>query len=176
MLAQDDDDEDDMEVLNICQVEELEMRGDSMTCKLVDKGSVNQVVQQQGEWVHLGSGEITIDSAADESCWPIHEGGAFEIRSSKRNILLKAANGQAMRHLGEKDVTFNDKMSGEVLGMTFQVTEVKKPLAAVWRLVGKGNLVQFGPRRRNVLSRICNLENVSNSTNAAAHTYSRWSM
>ena len=116
-----------------------------MTCKLIDKGSVNQVVQQQGEWIHLGAGEITIDSAADESCWPIDEGGAFEIRSSKRNIILKAANGQAMRHLGEKDVTFRDKLSGEVLGMTFQVTEVKKPLAAVWRLVEKGNLVQFGP-------------------------------
>ena len=29
--------------------------------------------------------------------------------------------------------------------MTFQVTEVKKPLAAVWRLAEKGNLIQFGP-------------------------------
>ena len=49
-----------------------------------------------------------------------------------------------MQHAGEKDVTFKDKESGEVLGMTFQVT-VRKPLAAVWRLVEKGNLVQFGP-------------------------------
>ena len=95
--------------------------------------------------VHLGFGEITVDSAADESCWLMDEGGAFEVRSSKRNILLKAANGQAMQYAGEKDVTFKDKESGEVLGMTFQVTEVRKPLAAVWRLVEKGNLVQFGP-------------------------------
>ena len=33
-LAQDNADEDDMEVPNICQVEELEMSGDSMTCNL----------------------------------------------------------------------------------------------------------------------------------------------
>ena len=59
-----------------------------------------------------------MDPAADESCWPVDEGGAF--RSSKRNILLKAANGQAMQHVGEKDVTFKDKESGEVLGITFK--------------------------------------------------------
>lgn len=29
--------------------------------------------------------------------------------------------------------------------MTFQVTEVKKALAAVWRLTEKGNIVQFEP-------------------------------
>ena len=116
----------------------------SVVCRLIEKGAVNQVVQQQGEWVHLGSGEITVDSAADESCWPMDEGGAFEVRSSKRNILLKAANGQAMQHVGEKDVTFKDKESGDVLGTTFQVTEVRKPLAAVWRLAEKGNVIQFG--------------------------------
>ena len=27
----------------------------------------------------------------------------------------------------------------------FQVSEVKKPLVAVWRIVEKGNRVQFGP-------------------------------
>ena len=36
-------------------------------------------------------------------------------------------------------VTFKDKESGEALGMTFQVTEVR------WRLTEKGNVVQFGP-------------------------------
>ena len=53
------------------------------------------------------------------------EGGAFEVRSSKRNILLKAVNDQATQHVGEKDVTFKDRESGEVLRMTFQVTEVR---------------------------------------------------
>ena len=42
-----------------------------------------------------------------------------------------------------------DKGSGEVLGMTFQVTEVRKPLAAAWRLAEKGNIVQFGPEEHH---------------------------
>ena len=122
--------EEDCQELSICQVENLEMRDKSVVCKLVEKGTVSQVVQQQGEWVHLGFGEITDGAAADESCWPRGRGrgGAFEVRSS---ILLKTSKGQAMQHVGEKDVTFKDKESGEVLGMTFQVTEVRKPLAAV---------------------------------------------
>ena len=31
------------------------------------------------------------------------------------------------------------------MGLTFQVTDVRKPLLAVRRLVEKGNIVQFGP-------------------------------
>ena len=32
------------------------------------------------------------------------------------------------------------------MGMEFQVSDVRKPLAAVWRIAEKGNVVQFGPR------------------------------
>ena len=46
--------------LTICQVEELEMSGDSRTCKLVDKGSVNQVVQQQGSGFILALGRLLL--------------------------------------------------------------------------------------------------------------------
>ena len=67
------------------------------------------------------------------------------VKASKRNLRLKAANGSDMRHDGEKNVTFRDKESEEMLGMTFQATQVRKPLAAVWRLTEKGNMVQFGP-------------------------------
>ena len=31
-----------------------------------------------------------------------------------------------------------------VVGMTFQATDVKKALAAVWRVCEKGNVIQFG--------------------------------
>ena len=34
----------------------------------------------------------------------------------------------------------------EVLGMTFQVTDVKKPLMSVARVAEKGNIIQFGPK------------------------------
>ena len=32
------------------------------------------------------------------------------------------------------------------VNLKFQVTDVRKPLLAVWRLVEKGNVVNFGPR------------------------------
>jgi hypothetical protein len=58
---------------------------------------------------------------------------------------LVAANGSEMKHLGEKEVTFRDPQANAVMAMTFQVTEVRKVFAAVWRLAEKGNIVQFGP-------------------------------
>ena len=48
-----------------------------------------------------------------------------------------------MGHYGEKDITF--RSGGDIGGLKFQVTDVRKPLLAVRRLVEKGNLVQFGP-------------------------------
>ena len=129
----------------MCDVEGLEVEEEVMVCRLREQGDRSVA----GKLVSLGDGEITIDSAADESCWPLDLCGAFEVKETKRNIILKAANGSCMRHEGEKDITFQDKESGELLGMTFQVTEVRKPLAAVRRLVEKGNVVQFGPEERH---------------------------
>ena len=50
-----------------------------------------------------------------------------------------------MEHYGEKEVTFKEQTGGSILGLTFQVTDVRKPLLAVRRLVEKNNIVQFGP-------------------------------
>ena len=157
-------DEDSGEVQRICKVESLDVQGEEVVCRLIEDCKIDQVVHQQGEWVRLGAGEITVDSAADESCWPLNEGGAFEIRASRRNLLLKAANGAILQHLGEKEVIFKDRDSGEVLGMTFQVTEVRKPLAAVWRLVEKGNLVQFGPNESQ-----CFIQNLASGKRIPLH-------
>ena len=73
-------------------------------------------------------------------------GDAFETRMSKRSIRLKTANGADMEHYGEKEVTFKESTSGAVMGLTFQVTDVRKPLLAVRRLIEKNNVVQFGPK------------------------------
>ena len=54
-----------------------------------------------------------------------------------------------MKHEGEKDVTFQDAGTAAVLGMTFQVTEVRKALAAVCRLAEKGNIGKFGPEEHH---------------------------
>ncbi len=44
-------------------------------------------------WADLGTGDITVGSAADESCWPEDQGGAFETKPCKKNIILMTANG-----------------------------------------------------------------------------------
>ena len=128
----------------VCKLEGLEICANEAVCKLVNSGEKTGD-NKRGAWEIVGTGEITIDSAADESCWPVEDDGLFEIRPSKRNIVLKAANGQTMQHLGEKEVIFTSDGTQDVLGMRFQVTEVRKPLAAVWRLAERGNLIQFGP-------------------------------
>ena len=46
---------------------------------------------------------------------------------------------------GEKEITFRTGESEDVIGLRFQVTDVKKPLLAVRRLVERGHVVSFGP-------------------------------
>ena len=50
-----------------------------------------------------------------------------------------------MGHYGEKTATFKAGGEGAVVSLGFQVSDVQKPLAAVWRIAEKGNIVQFGP-------------------------------
>ena len=82
-----------------------------------------------------------IDSAADESCWPAGHGDAFPTKPSGRKIMLKTANGGDMGHYGQKEVFFKHDGGKDPMGITFQVTDVRKPLLAVRRLVEKGNKV-----------------------------------
>jgi hypothetical protein len=50
-----------------------------------------------------------------------------------------------MGHYGEKEITFRSGPEEDVVGLKFQVTDVRKPLLAVRRLVERGNVVSFGP-------------------------------
>jgi hypothetical protein len=100
-----------------------------------------RAVEKGSSWASLGMGEIVVDSAADESCWPVGQGDAFPTKPSKRNMILKTANGGDMGHYGQKEVIFKHANGKDPIGLTFQVTDVKKPLLAVRRLVEKGNKV-----------------------------------
>ena len=48
-----------------------------------------------------------------------------------------------MAHYGQKDIIFKHEGGNDVMGLTCQVTDVKKPLLAVRRLVEKGNRVML---------------------------------
>ena len=93
--------------------------------------------------------EVTIDSAAEESVCPKDWESEFGLKhvSEDRKLKLVSANGGRIEHFGEREVSFQaeDAKEGGMMGMIFQVSDVRKPLAAVWRICQKGNRVCFGP-------------------------------
>jgi hypothetical protein len=95
-------------------------------------------------WRSAGPGKVTIDSGAEESVWP--QGLLREEKTVMTGRVRKfvAANGTPMLHHGEKVVKFKQGDKGEMASMTFQVSDVTKPLASVARIVERGNIVQFG--------------------------------
>ena len=93
--------------------------------------------------------EVTIDSAAEESVCPKDwevECGLKRV-ADENKLRLVSANGGKIEHYGEREVKFKAEGVGGVgmMGMIFQVSDVRKPLAAVWRICDKGNRVCFGP-------------------------------
>ena len=98
------------------------------------------------KWV--GTTEIVVDSAADESVCPWEWAKAFQIRDipEARRMRLKNASGGKIQHYGENVIHFKTGGDDKVKGMKFQVCDVQRPLAAVWRMVEKGNEVHFGPK------------------------------
>ena len=100
-------------------------------------------------WVRRGRSEVTVDSAADESVCPKAWGDVFELQEvvPGKEMKLTNANGGKIEHYGQRDVSFEvgDEDNAKVISMGFQVSDVRKPLAAVHRIVEKGNKVCFGP-------------------------------
>ena len=66
---------------------------------------VEFVIKKGGETMSLGKGEITVDSAAEESVCPKEWGGAFPLKEPRRRMNFKTASGEEMEHYGEKTVT-----------------------------------------------------------------------
>ena len=130
-LAEEEIDEDDAEV----QALELE----------VDDRPVAHVAKS-GKLVPAGKGKITIDSGAAESVMPksmLPKEPLREGEAKKSGVRYVAANGAKMDNLGEKRVKFRSPGDKKVNGITFQVTDVAKPLASVSRILDKGNRVVF---------------------------------
>jgi hypothetical protein len=96
-------------------------------------------------WKKFGVDEITIDSAAEESVCPRSWAVEFGTRPSDRKMKFVNASGGEMGHYGERVANFKTVGESEIMSLTFQVSDVKKPLAAVRRISEKGNKVVFGP-------------------------------
>ena len=127
------------EDMYVFQVMDESTEDEGMSVKWNEVGFVC-AVGNEDEMMDLGIGDIVVDSAADESCWPVGQGDAYPTRKSSRTLRLTTANGADMTHYGEKEILFKYKggENKEAVGIKFQVTDVKKPLLAVRRLVEKG--------------------------------------
>lgn len=97
------------------------------------------------DWFSLGAGDIIIDSAADKSCWPEGQGDAFPTKPTNKRLRLTTASGGDMEHDGKKEVFFKNGGGGDLFGWLVQVTDVRKPLLSVRRLVDQGNKVCLAP-------------------------------
>ena len=101
----------------------------------LNDGDAPNLCPVEKQWT---GGKITVDSGGAESVWPA--GLMPEIQTkpsvgSQTGVTYIAASGNRMPNLGEKKVHFKTK-DGLNSSITFQVTKVKKPLAAVSK---KGN-------------------------------------
>jgi hypothetical protein len=102
-------------------------------------------VGEKKSYKKCGKGLITVDSGAEESCWPKDLLPEVKVTKAEKKRRFVAANGTAMNHYGEKVVKFKGG-NGGVASMKFQVSDVTKPLASVARITEQGNIVQMGPR------------------------------
>ena len=123
-----------------------------MVCAFEDGKAKNQVqfvnsVIKEKDWASLGVGDIIVDSAADESCWPVGQGDAYPTKESRRKMLLRIANGGDMQHYGEEEVIsrYDGGESKDPIGLKFQVTDVRKLCSQVG---GEGEQSRFGRRGR----------------------------
>ena len=71
-----------------------------------------------------------------------------------RGVKYVAANGGKMENIGEKKVKFKRAGSKAVYSITFQVTDVSKPLASVSRILDKGNAVIFSKSGSYILNEV----------------------
>ena len=93
-----------------------------------------------------GKGKITIDSGAGESVMPkemLPNEELVEGLAKKSGVRYVAANGSKMDNYGEKRVRFRQGEDEVLNSIVFQSTDVRKPLAAVSKIIDKNNKVVF---------------------------------
>ena len=89
-------------------------------------------------------GKVTVDSGAEASVWPassVSWENVYETNDSAKGIGFVAANGSRMENYGGAQVKF--EKDGKLKAMDFQVTDCKKPLASVAKIIDRGNRVVF---------------------------------
>ena len=105
--------------------------------------SISAVPAQEHEgWRRVG---ITVDSGAADSVADPRAFPGYEVRKRLSPVFYQSATGEPITNVGEQQIALLTN-EGTLRGMTFQATErVRKPLAAVKRIVEAGHAVVFAP-------------------------------
>ena len=117
------------------------------------KPNVKEIFTVDGE--KPMKGRITVDSGAAESVWPAElfpEIPTMPSDASQKGVTYVTADGSRIPNRGMKKVGFKTIKEDLKSSIVFQVTDVKKPLAAVSKIVEKGNWVCFGPKEAYILN------------------------
>ena len=91
-------------------------------------------------------GKIIIDSGAADSVMPedmLNE--VFPLMPKKEGLRFVAANGAVINNYGRRNVAFKSRGQALVNCVQFHVTDSKKTLASVGKIVEQGNSVHFTP-------------------------------
>ena len=88
-----------------------------------------------------------MDSVAEESVGPKDWCEAFKVEMPEKWMRFTNASGGKIGNYGAKEAMFKTgERSDQLMSLGFQVSDLQEPLAAVWRIAEKGNIVQFGPK------------------------------
>ena len=112
------------------------------------------VVEGERRLRRTRKGKVTIDSGAEVSIWPATHVSWDNVKpteESEKGIGFVAANGSRMENYGGTQVVF--EKNGKVKAMNFDVTDCKKPLASVAKIVDKGNKVVFDEEESYILNK-----------------------
>ena len=95
LIQGEEDDDEVQEIMYIRPVMNVEQEPEHNSPSNISHKQ-NTDKTKKNEWADLGVWEIVVDSAADESCWPVGQGDAYPTIASKRKLLLKTANEPAL--------------------------------------------------------------------------------
>ena len=89
--------------------------------------------------------KVTADSGAADHVAPVDMAQYVELKeteASRQGIKYVAANGHRITNLGQREVQGKTD-EGVSLGITWQVADIKKPLASIGRMCDAGNVAVF---------------------------------
>ena len=90
--------------------------------------------------------QIVVDPGAADSVLPRYElDQAFPLLPKRENMRFVAANGQPIQNYGRRHVAFRAEGRQGINRMAFHVTDARKALASVGKMVDQGNSVHFTP-------------------------------